>query len=53
MAEYGKLQKCKKCRETLKRLVTAPNLHGLDSKIGVKGWGVAPPANSDKATEGF
>lgn len=52
MAEYDDPQECE-CGGDTKKLVTFPNIHGLDSKFGTKGWGVAPPANSDKATDKF
>lgn len=52
IAQRNDKQKCE-CGGDLERGFDAPVIHGLSSTIGVKGWGVAPPANSDKATERF
>jgi putative FmdB family regulatory protein len=53
MAEYDSDQFCEKCKGKLVRVITVPVIHGLSTSTGVNGWGVAPPANSDKSKEGF
>jgi putative FmdB family regulatory protein len=45
-------QKCE-CGGDLSRTLDMPAIHGLSSTIGVNGWGVAPPPNSDKAKGEF
>lgn len=52
MSEYDTEETCE-CGGKTGRVVTAPNFLGSDNKTGVKGWGVKPPRDNNKATEKF
>lgn len=53
MDERDKPQECKDCGGKLNRLISLPRILGLDSKTGIKAWGVPPPYDPKKATERF